>query len=55
MMDDNFVLTFGFSILLELAFILISQSKSIVMPHCLKSLIIAEYGNIIESLVKTDK
>lgn len=50
-MDENFVMTFGFNLLIEMAFILIVQCKSIVMPHSLKILLIDEYSKILDSLV----
>lgn len=52
---DNMVIPFGFNLLLELTFVLIVQCKSDVLPVQLRSMIIIEYDNILQSLVKADQ
>ena len=52
---DNVIIPFGFNLLLELTFVLIVQCKSDVLPLQLRSMIIIEYGHILQSLVKADQ
>ena len=46
---------FGLNLLLEIAFHFVVQCKSEVLPADLKSVIVAEYRNILLSLVHSDR
>lgn len=49
------LIPFGFNLLLELTFVLIVQCKSDVLPVQLRSMIIQEYDNILQSLIQADQ
>jgi len=51
---EEFIMTFGLNLLLELCFIFIVQCKSAVMPASLRPWILQEYGKILASLVQSD-